>query len=349
MSFGAAILFNVTLAASVCGTFAWYTYATRTGLEKQYHGTTVGDMGSLQAGLVSDVRLENFLEYDLAEDDRTLADEGKIIYWCKERIEPDTIAFVVEANGYASSGQLPVTTGEFDFESDNPSDFELYRRPAYKENYSTSDPGDVSDKSAYTRLNFVFRFEDIDNIGEYLPGYDVFLSRCDLETSDPEHEIYKSARIYFRNGNEHFLINPTSETDGEDIVGGVLDLDQDGFYDYDDDGFEILYGEANFFEYNTETTAEDGDLPWRERDTFIANHKKGVYAVNEESIDPKSVKYININRFISKSKAITSTDPDYHNLGRFDMFIYFEGWDRHLVDSEQGYGYNLDLTFSVQL
>ena len=44
-------------------------------------------MGSLQAGLVSDVRLDEFLVYDLAEDDHTLADEGKYVYWCKERIE----------------------------------------------------------------------------------------------------------------------------------------------------------------------------------------------------------------------------------------------------------------------
>ena len=89
-----AVLFNVSLAAIVCGTFAWYSYAARVGLEKQYHGTTVGDTGSLQAGLVSDIQLDNYLEFDLAEDARTLADEGKYIYWCKEKIQAKTINYV---------------------------------------------------------------------------------------------------------------------------------------------------------------------------------------------------------------------------------------------------------------
>ncbi len=68
-------------------------------------------MGSLQAGLVSDVKLENFLDYDLAEDDRTLAEEGKYVYWCKEHIEARTINYVLSCNGYATFYQHPVTTG----------------------------------------------------------------------------------------------------------------------------------------------------------------------------------------------------------------------------------------------
>ena len=349
LKFGAAILFDCNLAAAVCGTFAWYTYATRTGLEKQYHGTTVGDMGSLQAGLISEVQLEDYLEYDLAEDDRTLADEGKLIYWCKEKIEAKTINYVLNENGYASTRLTPVTTSEYDYTSASLDDFTLYHRPTYRINYNTANPAFISETDAYCRLNFVFRFEDIDNIGEYLPGYDVFLSGCEIDGVHEGHEVYKAARFFFRNGYEQFLINPTANEDGEDVVGGVLDLDADGFYDFDESGYEVIYGESADYSYNEEKTSENGSLTFNERTTFIANHKKDVYAINPLSFEPKVVNYTSIDRFTSKAKAITTMDENYHNLGRFDFFIYYEGWDTHLVDSEQGYGFNLDLTFEVSI
>lgn len=344
-----AVLFNVSLAAIVCGTFAWYSYATRTGLEKEYHGTTIGDMGSLQAGLISNVRLENYLDYDLAEDDRTLADEGKLIYWCKERIEARTINFVLRNNGYATTRLDPVTTGEYNYLTTDFNDFALYHRPSYRMNYSTVGEASISETESYCRLNFVFRFEDIDNLGQFLPDYNVFLSECEMESTYQGHDVYKAARFFFRNGYESYLINPSSDSDGENAVGGILDLDADGFYDYDEDGYEIVYGEATDAEYNSEVTSEDGTLSKDDRTTFVSNHKQGVYAINEESFEAKYVNYTTIDKFTSKAKAITRTDADYHNLGRFDLFIYYEGWDTHLIDSERDYGFNLDLKFQVSL
>lgn len=306
-------------------------------------------MGSLQAGLISNVQLPDYLEYDLAEDDRTLADEGKLIYWCKEKIEARTINYVLKNNGYATTRLMPVTTGEFDYSTADMDSFALFKRPSYRVNYSTTDDSSIAETAAYCRLNFVFRFEDIDNIGEYLPSYDVYLSGCEIESTHEGHDIYKAARFFFRNGYESYLINPTSYETGEDVVGGILDLDNDGFYDYDKNGYEIVYGEAGSYEYNSEVTSVDGNLPESERNTFIANHKQGVYAVNPDSFNAKYVNYINIDRFTSKAKPITTTDPEHHNMGKFDLFIYYEGWDTHLVDSEREYGFNLNLVFEVSL
>lgn len=349
-TFSVAILFNVSLAAAVCGTFAWYTYATRTGLEKQYHGTTVGDMGSLQAGLVSEKKLDDYLVYDLAEDDRTLADEGKYIYWCKETIAARTINFVLNENGYATTEMFPVTSSAFDYENDDRDSFTLYRNPTYLVNYDKEDPDFLASKSDYSVLDFVFRYEDVDNIGDYLSGYNVFLSQCRVESAQEEHELYKSVRIYYNNGYEGCIINPTADVSGYNDVGGVLDLNADGFYDYDESEFyEVIYGETEEYEYNAEETSEDGHLNWTQTDTFVANHRKGVLAINEDSFEPKTVKYCDVERFTSKSKRITYTDETYHNLGRFKMYLYFEGWDRHVVNKEQGFGYNLDLAFAVQM
>lgn len=348
ISFSAAILFNISLAAIVCGTFAYYTYATRTGLQKEYHGTTVGDIGSLQAGLVSEVQIEDCFDYDLTEDARTLADEGLYIYWCGETISARTINHVLAANGYATTEMFPVTTGAFDGENQSPNSFKLYKNPSYLQNYSKRDSQYFAEKHNYTVLDFVFRFEDVNNVGQYLSGYNIFLSKFQIKTSEQGHELYKSVRFYWTNGNEGHLVNPTSHVAGSDIAGGILDLNADGFYDYYDYNHEeVIYGEFEHSELNSIKTAEDGDLDAEELDSFNANHKAGVYALNEETFVPKTISYVGIDGLTSRSQPITFTNPNYHNIGRFKMTLYFEGWDKHVINKEIGFGYNLDLSFAV--
>ncbi len=347
ITFSAAILFNISLAAIVCGTFAYYTYATRTGLQKEYHGTTVGDIGSLQAGLVSEVQIEDCFDYDLTEDARTLADEGLYIYWCGETISARTINHVLRANGYATTEMFPVTTGAFDGESQSPNSFRLFKNPSYLKNYNKS-TSYYADPINYSVLDFVFRFEDVNNIGQYLAGYNIFLSKFQIETAEEGHELYKSVRFYWTNGTEGHLVNPTAHAPGTDIAGGVLDLNADGFYDFQPYNHEeVIYGEYDHCELNSTVTAEDGTLDSEELDSFNANHKGGVYALNENTFVPKTISYVGIDGLTSRSQPITYTNPNYHNIGRFTMTLFFEGWDRHVINKEIGFGYNLDLSFAV--
>ena len=348
ISLSAAILFNISLAAIVCGTFAYYTYATRTGLQKEYHGTTVGDIGSLQAGLISEVQIEDFLEYDLAEDARTLRDEGKYIYWCGETISARTINHVLSANGYGTVEMYPVTSSAFDSENESPESFKLYKSPSYMRNYDKQNVRYLAEKYDYSVLDFVFRFEDVNNIGQYLTGYNIFLSKFQIETAEEGHELYKSVRFFYYNGYEGHIVNPTSHASGTDVVGGVLDLNADGYYDYyESSSRELVYGEYNHYEFNSTKTAEDAVVDLEELDSFNAKHKKGVYAINESTFIPKTVDYLGIDRFTSRAEPVTFTNPDYHNMGHFKMYLYFEGWDRHVINKEIGFGYNLDLSFSV--
>ena len=348
ISFSAAILFNISLAAIVCGTFAYYSYATRTGLQKEYHGTTVGDIGSLQAGLVSEVQIEDCFDYDLTEDPRTLADEGLYIYWCGETISARTINHVLAANGYATTEMYPITTGAFDGENQSPDSFKLFKSPSYLRNYDKENIRYAADKFNYSVFDFVFRFEDVNNVGQYLSGYNIFLSRFQIETAEEGHELYKSVRFYWTNGTEGHLVNPTAHAPGTDVAGGVLDLDDDGFYDFFEyNSKEIVYGEYDYFELNSDKTEEDGHLEGEELDSFNANHKAGVYALNESTFVPKTIHYVGIDGLTSRSQPITFTNPDYHNIGRFKMTLYFEGWDTHVVNKEIGFGYNLDLSFAV--
>ena len=349
ITFGFAIFVNVILAGSVCGTFAWYTYATRTGFLKEYHGTTVGDLGSLEAGFISNVRLSDYANYKLEEDDVSLADEGKIIYWSTERLEATTINYVIGANGSATTMMNPVTSASYDH-STGAEGFHLYQKPTHLFNYSV-DPEHYTKSSTYVYIPFVLRFADESNPGAYLGNTNIYFTKCDIETSEDSNgsELYKSARLFMSDRTNGYIINPSADSDGTNNVGGILDLDEDGFYDYSRSGYEVIYGESVVSDYLSDVTEEDGDLPEEERTTFVANHKKGVHALNEATYQPKTVSYYSMSHFTSREFSVTKTDEVNNNLAYLDIFIYFEGWDVHAIDKEQGSGFIMNLEFGVDI
>ncbi len=344
-----AVIFNLLLAGSVCGTFAWYTYATRAGFEKAYHGVTVGDTGSLEAGLVSSIELPDYDEYDLVEDKVSLADEGKIIYWSKggeSGIEARTLRYVVGNNGFATNMVNPVTTGSDDKVSDD--EFHLFKAPSALQDHQCQYL-EYADDESYVHISFVFRYNDPELDFDYVPDKDIYFTSCEVQTSEdsPDKELYKAVRVFAEGLNSKYVINPTAESSGKNNVGGILDLNHDGFYDYDGSGYEYIYGESNTYHFNSEVTQEDGTLPEEERTTFIANHKKDKYALNEETYVPKTVSYKNMSDFVDKAIPVTSTSSNYHYLAPLEFYIYVEGWDSHVIDEENGSGFNMTINFEV--
>ena len=342
---GFAIFFNVLLAGSVCGTFAWYTYATRTGFEKEYHGTTVGDLGSLQAGIVSTVQLEDFIDYELAEDSTTLADENKYVYWCRPIIKASTINYVISKNGYASTKLEPVTSASFD----GSDEFHLYRNPTTNNPYSVEDH-DYADPGRYIYIPFVFRYEDIDSPGHYTDNQEIFFSGCDFEPEQNGKNAYKGVRLFVSDKTTGYIINPNVEVDGVNQVGGILDLNGDGFYDYDEETKkEVIYGQSIFSEYLENPTEEDGTIPRSDITAFEANHKKDVYALNEETYEPEIVSYTTLEKFVTKALSVSTTSAEYHHLACVDFYIYLEGWDLNVINQEAGVSFNMNIKFGVTL
>lgn len=343
LAFGAILVFNVALAGSVCGTFAWYAYATRTGFEKEYHGTTIGELGSLQAGIISDVQLDDYESYFLSEDAMTLEDEGKYIYWCPTNVEARTINYVISHNGSATTSMFPITS------SSSLDINQFYKAPTTYHNYEIGNVDSYAEKKDYLHIPFVLRYEDADILGNYLPNYDIYLSAIEVTTSGDDHQIYRAVRNVIYNGEETILLNPTAEEDGSTIVGGPLDLNGDGFYDVDASGYEIIYGEYDnsVYPYNSERETSDGALPIDECTSFIANHKQGTYAVNKDVFVPKTIAYECLDKYVNKIKPISRTNAAYHNLALIDFYTYFEGWDLTVINSEQGHGFNMDLKFEV--
>ena len=288
------------------------------------------------------------MNYELVEDSVTLNAEGKYIYWCKEIIKAETINYVIHNNGSATTKMFPVTSASFD-DFDNPQNFQLYRDPKPKSNYTVGNRDDYAATINYAHIPFVFRYEDEDHPGQYLANKNIHMTHCNVETTVDEKELYKSVRVYADNGERGYLINPSAEQDGFNYVGGILDLDKDGFYDYDNENREIIYGESISSSYFDDPTASDGTIPQEEVTTFVANHKKGIYAVDEDNYQAKTVNYHGLTKFTSKQVAITTTDANYHDIAKCYLTIYFEGWDQHVVNSELGSGFNIDFEFEIDI
>ena len=346
---GFTFMFNVTLAGLVCGTFAWYTYATRASLSP-YRGTTVANMGELQIGLVCNTRLLQPRKYGLQphnSEDNPIAN-GKFIYWStSDSLDAKAINYVVNTNGYATTTIEPTTSASND--AVNSYGFHLYKKPTVFQNYSTT-PHYYAEKSSYVLIPFVFRIAGSSDIEEDEDFGNVYLSNCTLFTSNDafdDGELHKAVRFYVKHKRGSYIVAPSYSGDGETEVGGILDLDLNGFYDYGEDKKEIVYGEhEGDFSYLSDPTPTDGTLTNQEITSFYSNHKQDVYAVDETTLVPKTVSYYGLSRLTSREFPIAVSDAYYEGYSYGELMVYLEGWDKHVIDQEQESAFNLDLSFT---
>lgn len=348
ITLGLAIGFNVTLAGTVCGTFAWYTYATRAGFKSLYHGTTASTMGYLEIGLVSDYYLTDFNKYNLTLDtDFSSEYVHKYVYWCKgNNLRSDAINAIAKLNGYGSTIIEPTTSGSDDAISTY--GFHLYRKPTHNNEYKIS-PEDYALKTSYVNIPFIFRTFKSDgqssgiNSSVYLVGANLYTSNDEFDNG----ELHKAVRFYINQYNNSYIVAPSYNDDGTNDVGGILDLDLNGFYDYKEDKKEIVYGEhEGTYTYEEEPRTNSTTVPKDEITSFFSNHKEGVYALDENSFVPKTVSYEGISKFFSRQYPIAVPDYRYNGLSYGEITIYLEGWDKHVVDQEQESRFNLNLSFS---
>ena len=347
ITFGLAIGFNITLAGLVCGTFAWYAYATRAGFEEPYKGTTVTDAGFLRIGLVSPHRLLECERYNLEMDDTYLLSTYKYIYWSKSNnLTAESINYVISAEESGTTYIEPTTSGSDEAIDEN--GFHLYRRPIWSDAYQIN-PGYYAELSSYVSIQFIFKIAASE--GE-TSNSAVYLSDCMLSTFNDSHrggEIHKAVRFHIKNNLNSIIVAPSYENDGQNEVGGILDLDGDGFYDYNASNLhEVVYGESSSSNhYYDEATPEDGTIPLDEITSFNSNHKKGIYALNEELFKAKKVSYFGITRLLSREYAVAVPDNRFGGLSYGELDIYLEGWDTHLTNEEEESAFNLDLSFTA--
>ena len=160
-------------------------------------------------------------------------------------------------------------------------------------------------------------------------------------------------------------------TSGSTNVGGLLDLDGDGTYDYNDqDGNkEYYYGQCT----GTPTNASDpygvdpesaplvnvnGVTDTSAASTFLAKHHKVSKIINNlNEITPKVAEYETFGtvnpsvvngEFVVGDTGIPITRTDGPTgVGYATFSIYIEGWDHSVIDKTAGYSFNLDLKFEI--
>ncbi len=331
-----ATIISLSLAATTCGTFAWFAYAAHANAS--YDGVTIGSR-DIQVGYVSALKFDEYSQFELEEE---AISENKYIYWFKGNATTQPLAMLISLSGYAYDLLKPVTTGKY-AQGDN---FSLYSAPVKGRSYSEDD---IADHKNYTQIPLAFRVESDTEPGVYLPNNDVYMSIAEVTSV---YEIKEAMRIYSDDLNAHtHLINPTAETDGKDTVGGVLDLDKDEYYDNyvgeDGNTYETFYGEFNndlaYYDSPRESDSEQvGD--WT---TFNAKHQAGVYQANLEASSPKTADFESMFKYEHKYIPVTSTRVETNNYGYLTLSIYVEGWDTTVTDYETKRAFTLDLQFEV--
>ncbi len=327
----------MSLTAGTCGTFAWFTYATRAYVN--YEGVTIGS-GSLEVGFAPEYAFVNYANYGLHKE---TTESGKEIYWSDTKeITSETMQYVLESMGYATTSMNPVSSGSYYY---GDTDFSLYSAPKLCE----AMPG-PADHKMYIFLPLVFRYEDEIDPGVYLSGFNVYLTKADVKS---ETSIHNSIRIHtFSNEVDH-LMNPTSNVDGSTIVGGVLDLNGDGYYDtyeLSDENYEVLYGEFEGEGKHKDTPEEhDSDVPETERTTFKARHKAETYAIDAVKSTPDTADYEGMSKFKNMITPIGVTNSETDNYAYVDFTGFIEGWDLSVIEAEKDNPFEMELKFEVEL
>lgn len=311
----------VCITGSIFGTYAWYQYSSRAGIA--YEGTAIGDSDSIQIGLYSDNRLSSFAsKYGFNED--TTSYPGAYVYWnTKEDLTADIISEFEEIIGYSSNNVGPCTSGSYK----TGDSIKLKAAPMHLETAIDK----VAKHDRYTYLPLVFKGG---------VNRSVYIESLGYECETDVGEAFRVAVEDPHTNNSSFIMSPSRLNDVTIDVAGILNLNKDGYYDYQD-GYECIYGEyesKNFLPY-----VYDGNKEYEEEETttFTANHYKNIQGF---SYVAKTATYLGTDTVLMNKPLATIQS---NGVGRCNIAIYLEGWDRTCVDSVVGSNYNLNLTFTT--
>ena len=385
-----------SLVGTVSGTLAWYAYSARALVS--YSGTSVSSALQLQIGLASLNRIaknpgnplsDRFWEVMHEEDFTYHNDENGEDYYCYFAdigvgLDPEVLQYYGKNNGYASDAMMPITSGYYDPDDPNCT-FGLYKSPNAL--HHTQDI--VSEKENYINLNFIFRAYKANASGEDIyadPGDKIWLvDAVSHPNSLRDGEVYKSIRLFVDRLDSvggDFIVSPMSATSGETKVGGILDLTNDQYYDYEyrndiADFGEVLYGDyvidsgispnryngADVF-HDVYDLFESDDPATFEQSCFTSKHRNGIrYYENLDGCTFKSASYLCMDDVRPDRNPVTGEmrnfddrnpthvcvtgDANHHNVGFVNMTLWLEGWDFHAIDDYQMHKFDFGLTFEI--
>ena len=167
------------------------------------------------------------------------------------------------------------------------------------------------------------------------------------------NEVVNSIRMSFfvDDPDNYVIINPGNSV--ETYFGGLLDLDLNGYYDYDNTSKkEFAYGEVEGDVVYLDQQLENSSPYKDSKSTFIANHSSGVYMVDDKKTVFKKEPSRRLDEVtISKDEGQTKNAPIcvLHKdvVQRIVLSIYLEGWDQHCVDSLKRASLDVSVLFTA--
>ncbi len=388
----AAILSAITITAfagAISGTLAWYAYVTQASVS--YGGTSVYSTSQLQIGLKTDKTISLVDAFDEKYTLDPAESTSGVSYYTLNASANETYTEVIETENekywFAKGGNglgekdiltylkatdpthmmqgntttlIPCTTRKY---SDG-DDFKLYQNPSKLE----YDHGEAS-KNCYSKIDFAFRVCTSDD--NHVKNQNIWLMNADESV---QGSAGPALRLYFE-GNDNsegnpkrkVLFNPSSKDDGQTTTAGLLDLDNDGYYDYtitDYDqgtGKEYLYGIDGTTPDQTISSEELDNINQVEDTTsghssFYARHKSGNTGyLNYDGLDLPKAEYKGTDSVYPSDDSgkldggtiMTTTGNDDLAIGDLSMTIYMEGWDHSIIDKNIDYTFQLGLTFQI--
>lgn len=325
---------------SVSATYAWYQLSADKSIE--IDGTSFGRSTDLKIGFVSNAHLtSDNLIFDLANSEL----ENKDIYWCDSvTITSDIVEYVLNSNGYSSENIYPITSGSF---NRGQKDFNLYEPPLL--NCTFNEYHSLASTNQYIHLSLAFMsrggYSTSSSVNE---GSKIYLSDFNIagKAKDATRVRFASETL----GN--ILTSPSDMQDGYTLVGGPLDLDQDGEFDYrQDTKKEIFYGQHDEdidYDLPYEDDAKNVD---RNFDSFAnPNHSSGVYPIKDTDKTATKAYYEAMNKYIYtgvEESVLPLTETDEYGIGFLDIDIFLEGWDHDLINSVIGSSIGLAMEFGI--
>lgn len=360
----------MSIIGSTAGSLAWYIYSASTRVE--FIGTSIAKSALLTVGIVDDapykISEQKRVEFKL---DREEFDGHSIVFArSSDGLDYHVIQEYLRNSNYAMDLLYPLTTQKRTV--GDQSALTLYESPLQGET-DIARVDNLAETSHYVRLPLAFRMKDTN--GNNKANVNIWLTDTNVKANG--ENIDQAVRLFVETSQRRFLMKPADKSTGTGAtnVGGLLDLNKDGFYDYDlSDDKELYYGQhtgGGHAQVPHETTrygVPEELAPYEnvnhlvnptEASTFYAKHDQNSFVADLTSIVPETAEYYamgqvkpsvdpNTGKFIEGTtgfKIATTNSTD--KLGYAAFYVYIEGWDHAVIDKAAGYAFTLSLRFET--
>ena len=346
------LAFSLTLGASVTSTYAWF--ALSQAGKVSFMDFAIKESHSLEIGLkdrdgeihyydtLNDAILE---EYFPAYKAGTPLSDLSSMYqdlWLNDNTNYET-DFPILRQAYMKGGDYhasyPAQQGFYQFEFYFKGDTDMYLFLDRDETYTKA----LHEKNQ-----------------EYADAYNEKADDSKKIDAKDLDNVVNATRVSFFSKDGFSIYEPNALSSSHTTFGGILDATtKDGYYDYDENNREIVYGEydANTTLVYDSPVEEDSSLKGKAT-CFNAIHKAGIERFNLEKSKENGLSFKQEKTYTLEQLSISKEDGQFDKESmrpiallkreeptRVVVTIYLEGWDYDVTEAIGNGSFTLGLSF----